>query len=137
MKKLSLIFTLFFCITLFNCESEPVTGSEDVTILPSVTITIDTTYVFGNDFRAEGKATNNGNETVTPVWFVEGAFFTDGQSSIKMGGANDWFNFSLEPGQSAEWILRFKDGQYPASEYPDFTVGSLRAYKDGVESEED
>lgn len=130
MKNFATLLLLSSIFILFNCESEPLTGSEDVTVLESVLITVDTTYVFGNDFRAEGKATNTGTEVIAPIWYVEGAFFTDAQASVKMGGDNDVFNFSLEPGQTSEWILRFKDSQYPASEYPDFTVGNLRAFKD-------
>ena len=136
MKKSASLFTFALMLTLLNCESEPVTGGEDVIVLESMQLTVDTTYVFGDSFRAEGKVTNTGNETVTPVWYVEGAFFTSGSSSVKMGGANDWFNFSLAPGQTAEWFLRFQDSQYPASENPNFTVGDLRAYKDN-ESVED
>ena len=134
MKKLYTLFTLVIFTILINCEAEPVTGSEDVFLLNSIQISVDTTYTFGNDFRAEGKATNTGNETISPIWFVEGAFFTNAQSSVKMGGANDVFNFSLGPGQTAEWILSFKDSQYPASSYPNFTVGDLRAYKNQSDS---
>lgn len=135
MKKPYTLFTLVIFTILVNCEAEPVTGSDDVLLLNSIQITVDTTYVFGNDFRAEGKATNTGTGNITPIWFVEGAFFTNAQSSVKMGGANDVFNFSLGPGQSAEWILSFKDSRYPASSYPDFTVGDLRAYKNQSDSE--
>ena len=134
MKKLYTLSALVIFTIFISCEAEPVTGSEDVFLLNSIQISVDTTYTFGNDFRAEGKATNTGNETISPIWFVEGAFFTNAQSSVKMGGANDVFNFSLGPGQTAEWILSFKDSQYPASSYPNFTVGDLRAYKNQSDS---
>ncbi|MBO6524595.1 MAG: hypothetical protein JJ971_12260 [Balneolaceae bacterium] len=136
MKKLPILFAFALMLTLVHCESEPVTGGEDVIVLESMQLTVDTTYVFGDSFRAEGKVTNTGNETITPIWYVEGAFFTSGSSSVKMGGANDWFNFSLAPGQTAEWFLRFQDTQYPASEHSNFSIGDLRAYKDnqGVEN---
>lgn len=136
MKNILLSTLVIFCLIIFNCESEPITGSEEVDEISFVTFSIDTTYAFGDDFRAEGKVTNSGNEAITPIWYVEGSFFRDGQQTIKMGGANDWFNFSLAPGQSAEWFLKFKDSQYPTSENPNFSVGELRAYKDQTSSDD-
>ncbi len=129
MKQFSVILSILVALVVLSCESSAVTGSDDVIVIQNVRITIDSTYVFGNEFRATGTITNTGNSNVSPIWYMEGSFFRDASSSFKMGGDNTSFTFSLGPDQTTGWQLRFSDSQYPASSYPDFSIGELRAYR--------
>ena len=135
MKKLILPLFLIASIILINCESEPVTGSDDVLEIETIQVTVDTTYAFGNDFRATGTITNTGNSNIFPVWYLEASFFRDQNQSFKMGGDNTSFSFSLSPGQTTGWQITFRNSQYPASENPDFSIGEFRAYKNETTSE--
>lgn len=129
MKRVIPFLTLLFVLVILNCEDSAVTGTDDVYVYDDVTITVDTTYVFGDDYRARGTVTNNGNTTITPIWYIEGSFFRDSQRNFKFGGNNTSFNFSLGPDQSTGWQINFSASQYPASENPDFAVGEFRVYK--------
>ncbi|RNC85605.1 MAG: hypothetical protein ED557_02195 [Balneola sp.] len=129
MKQFSATLSILFMLVVLSCESSTVTGSEDVIVIQNVSISLDSTYVFGNEFRANGTITNNSNSNIIPIWYLEGSFFRDANSSFKMGGENTSFTFSLAPDQTTGWELRFNDSQYPASNYPDFSVGELRAYR--------
>lgn len=129
MKKFPAALSILVALVVFNCESSPVTGSDDVFEIQNVRIVIDSTYAFGNEFRATGTITNTGNSSITPIWYIDGSFFRDANSSFKMGGDNTSFTFSLGPDQTTGWQLRFSDSQYPASNHPNFSVGELRAYK--------
>lgn len=123
--SLSLLLFLSFAT---SCETEPVTGSDDVIEFNNITISVDTTYAFGNSFRAEGTVTNTGNSSITPLWYLEGSFFRD-SGSFKMGGGNTSFSFSLGSGQSTGWALSFSSDQYLAPDNPEFRVDELRVYK--------
>lgn len=129
MKNLIFSFLILCLFISVGCESEPITGNENVILIETVEFSVDSTYAFGDDFRAIGTITNNGTSTITPVWYLEGSFFRDDSRSFKFGGDNTSFNFSLAPNQSTGWQLSFKDSNYPASRFPDFVVGELRAYK--------
>ncbi len=129
MKKLIVPILILSCLALSNCESEPVTGSEEVIEINSVEFTTDTAYVFGNDYRAEGTVKNIGSSAITPIWYLEGSFFRDPEGTFKMGGGNTSYTFSLAPGQLTGWQITFRNSQYPASENPDFSIGELRVYK--------
>jgi hypothetical protein len=128
-------YILSVCLFLFNCEESAVTGSDDVMVLDGAEFVIDTTYVFGDEFRASGTISNTGRSTYTPIWYVEASFFSDAGQNFKFGGNNDWFNFSLSPGQSTAWEINYSNSQYPASEYPNFTIGEFRAYKESGSSD--
>lgn len=104
-RLLSLSLLIFLSLAI-SCESEPLTGSDEVFEFENITFSIDTTYAFGNDFRAEGIITNTGNSSITPIWYLEGSFFRD-SGTFKMGGDNTSFSFSLGAGQSTGWTLSF------------------------------
>ncbi len=135
MKQFSAALSILVALVVLSCESSPVTGSEDVFVIQNVVISVDSTYVFGNEFRATGTITNTGNSSISPIWYIDGSFFRDASSSFKMGGDNTSFTFSLGPDQTTGWQLRFNDSQYPASNYPDFSVGELRAYRHNNDSD--
>ncbi|MEQ9310310.1 MAG: hypothetical protein RLN90_12720 [Balneolaceae bacterium] len=111
------------------------TGSEEVLEIESVQFVVDTTYVFGNDYRASGTVSNIGNSTITPVWYMEASFFRDQNQTFKMGGDNTSFSFSLASGQTTGWQITFRNSQYPASENLNFSVGEFRVYKNDTSSE--
>ncbi|HCD51794.1 MAG TPA: hypothetical protein DEQ34_05060 [Balneolaceae bacterium] len=111
------------------CEETPVTGSEDVNVISDVEITVDTTYVFGDEFRAEGTIQNTGRSTITPMWYLEMSVFSNSSKTFKFGGSNTSFNYSLSRGQATGWQIRYSNSQYQGSEYPDFAVGEFRAFK--------
>ncbi len=85
MKKLIIPILILSCLALSNCVSEPVTGSEEVIKINSVEFTIDSTYTFGNDYRAKGSVKNIGSSNITPIWYLEGSFFRDPEGTFKMG----------------------------------------------------
>ncbi|GAB5408655.1 MAG: hypothetical protein BalsKO_10200 [Balneolaceae bacterium] len=134
MKNLFLSLFLVASFILINCESEPVTGSEEVLEIENVQFVVDSTYTFGNDFKAEGTITNIGNSSITPIWYLEASFFRDQNQTFKMGGDNTSYSFSLGSGQSTGWQITFRNNQYPASENPDFSVGEIRVYKNDTNS---
>lgn len=135
MKNIILSLLTICSLILINCESEPVTGSEEVLEIESVQFVVDTTYVFGNDYRAAGTISNIGNSTITPIWYMEASFFRDQNQTFKMGGDNTSFSFSLASGQTTGWQITFRNSQYPASENLNFSVGEFRVYKNDTSSE--
>ena len=135
MKKLliAIFRTVFFTlISWIACESEPVTGDEDVAEIDHVSITVDTTYAFGNSFVAEGIVENLGPKTISPIWYLEASFFSNKRESFKLGGDNTSYSFSLEDGQSTGWELTLKSSRYNAPDYPNFDIRDLKVYKDEV-----
>jgi hypothetical protein len=127
------LFPLLFIALIYfaiSCESTPVVGSEDVIVLDDARIQVDSTYIENNRFYAKGTVTNTGSDRFSPIWYVEGSFFSDAEESIKLGGNNTSFSFALERGQTALWTLYYSDGDINPFDYLEFTVSELRAYKE-------
>lgn len=130
MKNLFPFFLLGIVYFAFSCESGPIVGSEEVIELRGAKFFVDTTYVENNRFYASGTVKNSGIERFSPIWYVEGAFFSDSNQSVKLGGGNTSFSFALEKGQTTIWKIYFSDSDINPYSYPDFTVSELRAFKE-------
>lgn len=127
MKNLLLLTLLILLFT--GCEETMPTGLEDVDEFESVVFVVTSKEVIDNTFFVEGTVENNGTITFTPTWYMEAQFYTDQENSIKLGGAVDSFNFSLENGEAAQWSLRYSNSDQNLDNYQDFGIGNFRAYK--------
>ncbi len=127
MRKL-IPLLLLFVIPFFGCEEVP-TGEEDVNEFESVEFVITSKQLVNDTFFVEGTVRNTGDITFTPTWYMEAQFYTDTEQSIKLGGAVDRFNFSLENGETTRWELEYSNSEQDLDDYPDFGIGNMRAYK--------
>lgn len=128
------ILKVGFWICLFanyvGCEpgSGKLTGSDEVEVISSVSITVTEKTANTLSLVATGTITNNGSN-ITPPWFLEGDFYSDNSFSFKLGGVSERIDFALGNSESTKWELAFESDKYAESEYPDFAVKNLRAYK--------
>ncbi|XWN38409.1 MAG: hypothetical protein ROO71_05590 [Balneola sp.] len=127
MKKI-LLLALFF-LPFHGCVETMPTGAEDVQEYQNVKFVVTSKELVDDTFFVEGTVQNQGTETFTPTWFMEAQFYTDSQHSLKLGGAVDSFNFSLENGETTQWSLRYKNSDQDLDDYPDFGISNFRAYK--------
>ncbi len=128
MKKFLSVF-VFSLFLLTACEETMTTGEEDVIEFDNVSFSITSKQLVDDTFFVEGTVTNNGAETLTPRWYIEAQFYSDPQKSLKLGGAADSFNFSLENGETTQWSLRYSNSDQDLDDYPEFSVDNMRAYK--------
>jgi hypothetical protein len=131
-ENMNRILKIGFCVGLFascfGCEAGNVTGSDEVDVISNVAITVTETTASSSKLIAKGTITNNGSNIIPP-WFVEGDFYSDSSFTFKLGGDSERINFALGNGESTGWELEFSSDRYVESEYPDFAVRNLRAYK--------
>jgi len=130
MKKQLVVLVLIFSVLFFlaaSCEESNAIGSEDDIAIAGTIFHLDTTYTYIDKLIAEGTVENNGSQTITPTWYVEGQFYADSSFVVKLGGANLSFNFPLEIGQTTYWKLEFTSDVADVTEFPNFAVGELRA----------
>tara|TARA_R110002124_G_scaffold46903_3_gene140219 strand:- start:429 stop:815 length:387 start_codon:yes stop_codon:yes gene_type:complete len=124
------ILALILLLVLFTgCEETMPTGVEEVVEFESVVFVVTGKEVTDNTFFVEGTVKNTGNTTFTPTWYMEAQFYTDEAKSLKLGGAVDSFNFSLEKGETTQWSLKYSNSDQNLDNYQDFGVGNFRAYK--------
>ena len=127
MKSILLILVTTFLFV--GCEETMPTGSEDVNEFESVQFVIESRELVDNTFFVKGTVTNKGNTTFTPTWYMEAQFYNNTQQSVKLGGAVDSFNFSLDKDETTQWSLTYKNSDQNLNDYPNFGIGNLRAYK--------
>lgn len=129
MKKYFVITCLFLTLISFRCEEviKP-TGSDDVHEISDLSFEVTEKTTYSTKLVAKGTVKNNGNKTIYPTWYVEGAFYSDSTSNFKLGGDYYSINYSLEPGETTLWILEFSSSLYYESDYPSFCVKNLRGY---------
>jgi hypothetical protein len=130
MKPLALSVLMIWSVALFACTAETVTGSPDAVVLTGSQFTITERTGSGTQILARGTVKNNGNGTWFPVWIVEGEFYSDSTFTLKLGGANKRFTFSLEKGTATNWELRFASSEFTLSDYPKFAVKNLRVVQE-------
>jgi hypothetical protein len=123
----------FFLIVLatinISCDKTDLVGLDDVDVINNVNISITELTANIASLIAKGVITNNGNNNITPPWYIEGDFYSNDTYTFKLGGENTRINFALGPDESTGWELTFISSQYNESDYPDFAVKNLRAYK--------
>ena len=131
---MKLFLRLLFIILLFSCNDRNLIGDDQDDIIDDVEIIVTDRSASSTELIALGNITNNGAETITPPWYLEGKFYADNTLSSVIGGDNDKKIISLAPEKSMDWTLRISSSDLTnssadISDYPFFTVGSLRAYK--------
>jgi hypothetical protein len=119
-------------LAFLSIQCQPVTntevGSPSDTQIPSMLISIDSTYIsYYGTLVATGTVTNKGTSTITPPWYVECQFYTDSTLNLKMGGNNTQITLPLSPGQGTFWMISFSSSNVTVQNYPNFKVGNLRA----------
>jgi hypothetical protein len=128
-----IILAVVFALTLAACDMptayETTVGQSQDTAIPSVAFTVDTTYISNNPVAmvARGRATNTGTTTVSTGWYIEAQFYTDASKRTSLGGNNTKIGVPLPPGQETVWTIKFASSNVDVRQYPDFTVGDLRA----------
>lgn len=129
MKKHAFYFVLAgLFIWTAGCLNSPVTGSDDVQEISNVEFATGEKTVTATSLTIKGKVKNTGSSKISPVWYIEGDFYADGNFDLKLGGDNQQFTFSLESDESAAWTLTFSSTQFSEADYPDFAVKNFRAY---------
>jgi hypothetical protein len=119
---LSSAFGLTGCV-----ESEPLTGSTSSTVLPGAFLTVTERFLSGGtQMTARGTVKNTSNAVWSPVWIVEGQFYTDSTFTYKLGGTTKAFSFSMSKGEQTLWELKFTSSTFDLSQYPHFAVKNLR-----------
>lgn len=130
MKPLCLSILMIWSLVLVACTPETVTGSANAVVLTGSQFTITERTNSGTQLLARGTVKNNGNATWFPVWIVEGEFYSDSTFTLKLGGTNKRFTFSLEKGTATNWELRFSSSEFTLSNYPKFAVKNLRVVQE-------
>ena len=122
-----LIFTLLF----IGCEDlHELIGSPDVVEINNVNFNVNLYKIGPNYLRVSGEITNMGDTVITPPWYVEGMFYTDSTFTTTLGGDRERINYALHPGVSTTWNLYLCAHGVVYSDYPDFAINNLRAYKE-------
>jgi hypothetical protein len=117
-------------IVLMACEPvQPITGSDDVFVLNGAQIVITGYSLSSNTLTATGTIKNTSTGTYTPVWYLEGDFYTDSTFTFKLGGTNKTYNFALGANETTAWELRFSSSTVDVNNHPNFRVKNLRAYR--------
>jgi len=131
MKKSSCILLTLIMICIFqNCEDSLVTtGEQDVDVINNMAFALTSKTFTSTTLTVIGTVTNNGSSTVYPTWYVEGDFYADSTFALKLGGDNYEMTYTLAPGETASWQLKFFSDLYTESDYPHFGIKNLRAFK--------
>jgi len=103
-------------------------GSEDVAVIEDVIFSISSYNAGATNLKCEGTVKNIGTETILSPWYVEGHFYFDSTLTLKLGGAREIINISLEVGMTTFWQLEFSADDVDESLYPHFKVAQMRAY---------
>jgi hypothetical protein len=108
---------------------EATVGQTQDTAIPNVAFTVETTYISNNPVAmvASGRAQNAGTTTISTGWYIEAEFYSDASKRTSLGGNNTRIGVPLSPGQETLWTIKFASSNFDVREYPNFTVGNLRA----------
>jgi hypothetical protein len=123
----SIIVIISLLITSCD-ESETTVGSDQDTVIPNLSFTVDTTYLDAANSRlfAKGSVKNNGSSKVTSPWYVECQFYTSAAKTTKLGGNSTQIGVPLSNGQSTFWTINYSSSNVNVNDYPNFAVGDLR-----------
>lgn len=129
MKYILLIILLAASLLVSSCDvGETTVGSDEDTVIPNLSFTVDTTYLDSANDRlvAKGTVKNTGNSKVTSPWFVECQFYTNSSKSTKLGGNNTQIGVPLSKNESTFWTITYTSSNVNVNDYPNFAVGNLR-----------
>ncbi|MBC8311760.1 MAG: hypothetical protein H8E72_05600 [Candidatus Marinimicrobia bacterium] len=123
--------TMLTIILMCGCEPSKsnVTGSNSVIDLNSAEFVITEKNAYSSSFQVNGTVENTGNTTYYPVWYIEADFYANDEYVLKFGGTSTSITHSLEPGEQTLWTLSFSSSQINESDYGDFAIKNIRAYK--------
>ena len=129
MKFIYIILILF---TIIGCTNTTI-GSTEVQEIDYVEFSQIENYNNGSWFEVTGHIKNiSSTQTIPSAWHIECQFYSDESMSLKLGGENGTVWVPLEPDQSTIWTIRWLPGvnsNINISDYPDWTYGDIRAYK--------
>ena len=129
MKQLILTLLTLASLYFFACdESVTTVGSDQDTVIPNLSFTVDTTYLDAANSRlvANRSVKNNGSSKVTSPWYVECQFYTNSSKTTKLGGNYTQIGVPLSNGQSTFWTITYSSSNVNVNDYPNFAVGDLR-----------
>lgn len=125
-----IVLALMMVFIFQNCEDSLVTtGDQDVDVINDMTFTLTSKTFTSTTLTVIGTVTNNSSSTVYPDWYVEGDFYADSTFALKLGGDNYKMTYTLAPGETASWQLKFSSDLYTESDYPHFGIKNFRAFK--------
>jgi hypothetical protein len=131
MKHIFLAAVVMLSLAACNMPTgtEATVGESRDTPIPNVAFTVDTTYISDNPVAmvARGRANNTGTATISTGWYIEAQFYTDASKRTTLGGNNTRIGVPLSPGQETLWTIKFASSNVDVRQYPNFTVGDLRA----------
>ncbi len=130
MRK-KLVFLSMAALLFMKCfEPNNITGSDDVITYSNTVFEVTETASSSSYLTASGTVENTGLTSFYAPWYVEADFYADSTYDFKLGGEKYMITFSLEPDEKTGWELKFSSNLYQPSDYPNFAVKNLRAYKE-------
>jgi hypothetical protein len=130
MKTISASLLILISLFIISCETstESTVGTTQDTAIPSLSFTVDTTYLNGSAGKliAKGIVKNNGNTSVSSPWYIEGQFYTNATLSTKLGGNYTQIGVPLSRGQPTFWTIDFSSSNMNVRDYPNFAISDLR-----------
>lgn len=126
-----ILFSIFISVSLMlvSCEEgETTVGSNQDTLIPNLSFTVDTTYLDSPNSKlvAKGVVSNNGNAQVTSPWYIECQFYANSTRTTKLGGNYTQIGVPLSNGQSTFWTITYSSTNVNVNDYPDFAISDLR-----------
>ena len=130
---LTKLFVTLIVILLSSCNGDPPLGSGDD--ISSADIEISELTATDSKLKAAGTVSNTGTGTITQPWYIEGKFYADNTHTTVIGAAQARQYIPLSPGEAIGWELSIQSDDLTISEkevsdYPNFSVSSLRVYKE-------
>ena len=133
-KYINIIIKLFvILIIIVSCNGDPPLGSGDD--ISSADIEISGLTATDSKLQAVGTVSNMGTSTITQPWYIEGKFYADNTHTTVIGAAQEGQTIPLSPGETINWELSIGSSDLTisgkqVSDYPNFSVSSLRVYKE-------
>jgi hypothetical protein len=131
MKQIFLTVVVMLSLAACNMPTgnEATVGESRDTTIPNVVFTVDTAYITNNPAAmvARGRARNMGTATISTGWYIEAQFYTDASKRTKLGGNYTRIGVPLSTDQETMWTITFASSNVDVRQYPNFTVGDLRA----------
>ena len=129
--KLSAILILILLSS--SCDSAPPLGSGDD--ISSADIEISELTATDSKLQVVGTVSNMGTSTITQPWYIEGKFYADNTHTTVIGAAQVRQTIPISPGETINWELSIGSSDLTisgkqVSDYPNFSVSSLRVYKE-------
>jgi len=123
----NIVLLIISTILFVGCEQK-IIGSDAYETVDGLEFTITSYEPTNIHLIASGTVTNTRQDTLYATWWVEAIFYTDSTHEFILGGDDVRMYYSLPPGATTNWQLIFQDNSVNASNYPNFSIGNLRAH---------